>query len=109
MSTSQPVADPSPSRPIDQLKILFRQTLRVTIHDGRIFLGTFVGTDKQLNIVLINTDEFRIGADYAFGNPNGRFVGQVMLPWDIIKRVEARSGNGTGYGQKDSDDESMYM
>ncbi|KAH9949460.1 hypothetical protein B0H21DRAFT_115752 [Amylocystis lapponica] len=98
-----PSSSPLVTRPIEQLRILFRQTLRITIHDRRVFLGTFVGTDKQLNILLVNTDEYRIGTDYE-GNLNGRFVGQVMVPWRFIRRIEARAGNGS-----DSDDESMYM
>ena len=66
---------------------LLNDTLRVTITDGRIFLGTFVGTDSELNILLLNTDEFRLGPNE---NPNGRFVGQVMIPWRLVNKVEAR-------------------
>ena len=66
---------------------LLNDTLRVTVTDGRIFLGTFVGTDSELNILLLNTDEFRLGPNE---NPNGRFVGQVMIPWRLVNKVEAR-------------------
>ena len=66
---------------------LLNDTLRVTVTDGRIFLGTFVGTDRELNILLLNTDEFRLGPNE---NPNGRFVGQVMIPWRLVNKVEAR-------------------
>jgi hypothetical protein len=62
----------------------------VCIADGRVFLGTFVGTHAQLNLLLVSAHEFRPGApprtpDY----PNGRFVGQVMLPWRHVRKVEA--------------------
>ncbi|EPS98084.1 hypothetical protein FOMPIDRAFT_1080916, partial [Fomitopsis schrenkii] len=77
---------------IQSLKSLLRLPLRVTIDDGRIFIGTFVGTDKQLNILLVSTEEFRIGPDAVDGNPDGRFVGQVMIPWKLVRRAEAPSG-----------------
>ena len=50
-----------------------------------------MGTDKQLNILLVSTDEFRIGSDAVNGNSDGRFVGQVMIPWRLVRRVEAPS------------------
>ncbi|KIM39144.1 hypothetical protein M413DRAFT_12431 [Hebeloma cylindrosporum] len=45
------------------------------------FIGTFAGTGI-LNIIL----EFRIGPGQ---NPDGRFVGQVMLPSKVTVKVEA--------------------
>ena len=72
---------------LSAVQSLLNDTLRVTVTDGRIFLGTFVGTDSELNILLLNTDEFRLGPNE---NPNGRFVGQVMIPWRLVRRVEAR-------------------
>ncbi|KAF9783993.1 hypothetical protein BJ322DRAFT_889639 [Thelephora terrestris] len=72
---------------LSAVRSLLNDTLRVTVADGRIFLGTFVGTDSELNILLLNSDEFRLGPNE---NPNGRFVGQVMIPWRLVQRVEAR-------------------
>lgn len=37
--------------------------------------------DKQLNIVLANTDE------YSPAKPEGRYVTMVMVPWRLILRV----------------------
>jgi small nuclear ribonucleoprotein (snRNP)-like protein len=70
------------------LRRLLQQPLRVTVLDGRIFLGTFVGTDKPLNILLANAEEYRIGPSE---NPNGRYVGQVMIPWRLVVRAEAKA------------------
>jgi len=70
--------------------------MRISVTDGRIFIGTFVGTDKALNILLVNTDEYRVEPGE---NPNGRFVGQVLLPWKIVKKVE--------YGAGDQDEEEQ--
>ncbi|KAK7468396.1 hypothetical protein VKT23_002911 [Stygiomarasmius scandens] len=75
------------SNPIDTLKSLLRSTLRITVTDGRIFLGAFVGTDKPMNILLTETEEFRLGPGE---NPNGRYVGQVMIPWKMITKIEAQ-------------------
>jgi small nuclear ribonucleoprotein B and B' len=33
--------------------------IRVTIQDGRMFVGTFLAFDKHLNVVLSETEEFR--------------------------------------------------
>ena len=73
------------------MKSLFRQFLRITTSDGRIFLGTFTGTDKHLNILLANTDEFRF-APPEEANPNGRYVGLVMIPKRLIVKIEAPEG-----------------
>ena len=88
-SPSSTVSSPSAHRntpSILRLKSLLRETLRITVTDGRIFLGTFVGTDSLLNVLLINTEEFRLAPEE---NWNGRFVGQVLIPWKLVVKVEA--------------------
>ena len=72
----------TPSR-LDRLKALLRRVVRLTISDGRIFLGNFAGTDKPLNLLLINAEEYRVGLE------EGRYVGQVVIPWRLIVKVEA--------------------
>ena len=74
---------------IRNLKSVLRGTLRVIINDNRAFVGTFVGTDKSLNILLLNTEEFRLGAGE---NTAGRYVGQVMIPWRIIQNIGLQIG-----------------
>ncbi|RPD59436.1 hypothetical protein L227DRAFT_161158 [Lentinus tigrinus ALCF2SS1-6] len=100
--TTQPTAN------VQQLKALLRTTLRVSVTDGRVFLGTFSGTDKQLNILLINTDEYRTGPDAVPDALDGRYVGQVMIPWRLVVRVESRLEGEQARKYSDSDEESMY-
>ncbi|KAI0656775.1 hypothetical protein C8Q70DRAFT_920722 [Cubamyces menziesii] len=104
--TTQPTAN------VERLKAMLKQTLRISITDGRIFVGTFAGTDKQLNVLLINTDEYRVGPDAGADGADGRYVGQVMIPWRLVVRAEARRGDsqmqGISQDDADSDDDSMY-
>lgn len=64
---------------------LLKETLRIVTSDNRVFIGTFVGTDQLLNILLVNTDEYILESD----TPTGRYVGQVMVPWRLIIQIEA--------------------
>ncbi|KAJ6573799.1 hypothetical protein DFH09DRAFT_915862 [Mycena vulgaris] len=77
---------------VERLKGLLCENLRVTITDGRVFIGSFAGTDQPLNILLLNTDEFRLGPDE---NPDGRYVGQVLIPWKLVVKAEVQTG-GSG-------------
>ncbi|KAF8060892.1 hypothetical protein FPV67DRAFT_311583 [Lyophyllum atratum] len=76
---------PHPSLALTRLKALLRQVVRVTVSDGRIFIGTFAGTDQPLNILLVNAEEYRLGLEE---NPDGRYVGQVVIPWKLVLKVE---------------------
>jgi len=88
---------------IQNLKSILRGTLRIITDDNRAFIGTFVGTDKSLNILLLNTEEFRLGAD---ANTPGRYVGQVMIPWRLIRGIGLQV---TGEGDGMSDSEQSYL
>ena len=67
---SPPVIRPGNSSPslimkpqtptIVRLQSLLCQFIRISISDGRIFIGTFAGTDKLLNIILTNAEEYRL-------------------------------------------------
>ena len=86
---------------VEALQSLLRETLRILLSDGRILVGTFVGTDKSMNILLVNTDEFRLGPNE---NPDGRFVGQMLVPWKLVRKVEMQPE-----GEGDSaDGDSQY-
>ncbi|GJE84412.1 LSMD1 domain-containing protein [Phanerochaete sordida] len=86
-------ADTGDTPAVARLKGLLNHTLRVTIRDGRVFLGSFAGTDALLNILLVNTDEFRF-APPQHANPGGRFVGLVLVPWRLVLSVEAQNSRG---------------
>jgi len=102
MSSPSPSMSSSEESPaIAGVKELFKQTLRVFTKDNRVFLGTFMGTDQQLNLLFINTEEFILRSPF---DPNGRYVGQVMIPWRLIKQVEAQVRRG-----RDDDGESLYL
>lgn len=77
--------DVSPA--VKRLHGLLQKILRIAVTDGRIFIGTFAGTDQLLNLLLINTEEYRVGPNE---NPDGRYVGQVLVPWKLVVKVEAR-------------------
>lgn len=85
-----PLTQPTQTLGIHRLTDLLRQILRITTNDDRIYLGTFAGTDKLLNILLINAEEYRTEQ----GGVGGRFVGQVLMPWRLIVRVESQSHSG---------------
>ncbi|KAI6128696.1 hypothetical protein EDD16DRAFT_1547619 [Pisolithus croceorrhizus] len=85
MSTpSDPSTSSSPA--IAAVRALLSRTLRVVTNDNRVLLGTFVGTDQLLNLLLVNTEEFLLEPRL---NAGGRYVGQVLVPWRMVKQVGA--------------------
>jgi small nuclear ribonucleoprotein (snRNP)-like protein len=57
--------------------------LRVTLSDGRVFVGQYVAVDVQKNILLRNTEEIE---------PLGsRTVGMASVPLESIIKVEMKS------------------
>ncbi|OAD04976.1 hypothetical protein MUCCIDRAFT_134155, partial [Mucor lusitanicus CBS 277.49] len=58
---------------------------RIKITDGRTFIGTFVCVDKEKNIILAHTEEFRGG---MLGSSEKRLVGLIMIPGKHIVKIE---------------------
>lgn len=85
MSTSSDLSTSS-SPAITAVRALLGRTLRVATNDNRVFLGTFVGTDQLLNLLLVNTEEVLLEPRL---NTGGRYVGQVLIPWRVVKQVGA--------------------
>ena len=95
-SAPAPSAPSECARPATEfLKTLLRKTLRITVADGRIFIGMFAGTDKPLNLIIANSQEYRLGSGE---NPQGRSVGQILIPWKVVVKIEAE----TRYRKNDS-------
>ncbi|KAF8817181.1 hypothetical protein BYT27DRAFT_7205032 [Phlegmacium glaucopus] len=82
---------------LDSVQSFLQQILRITTVDSRIFIGTFAGTDKPLNIILINAEEYHITRD--LGQEDGRYVGQVLLPWKMIAKVEVHRRSDVREGE----------
>nr|GAT43966.1 predicted protein [Mycena chlorophos] len=97
-SPGKPSASSSTSA-IARLQDLLTRMLRVTTTEGRVFIGSFAGTDKPLNILLLNCDEYRIspGPD---DNPDGRYVGQILVPWRLVVKVEMHGGPNARAGRE---------
>eukprot|EP00339_Tiarina_fusa_P024171 CAMPEP_0117085516 /NCGR_PEP_ID=MMETSP0472-20121206/60106_1 /TAXON_ID=693140 ORGANISM="Tiarina fusus, Strain LIS" /NCGR_SAMPLE_ID=MMETSP0472 /ASSEMBLY_ACC=CAM_ASM_000603 /LENGTH=158 /DNA_ID=CAMNT_0004814783 /DNA_START=44 /DNA_END=520 /DNA_ORIENTATION=- len=57
--------------------------LRVTLHDGRTIIGTFLAFDKHLNLVLSDAEEFRVlrkgGAALIEEKTEKRSLGLVLI------------------------------
>ena len=90
--SNNPTLEMRDTEAIRNLKSILRGTLRIITHDDRAFVGTFVGTDKSLNILLVNTEEFRLGGRPGENNTAGRYVGQVMVPWHLIRNIALHVG-----------------
>ncbi|TFK60608.1 hypothetical protein BDN72DRAFT_850390 [Pluteus cervinus] len=118
-ATSQPASSPKsrrsselesvipPGSAVRAITSLLRVLLRVTITDGRVFLGTFAGTDQPMNILLLNTEEYRMSlpslkstlseselellALEKEARSDGRYVGQILIPWRMVVKVEAQN------------------
>ncbi|KAI8982974.1 hypothetical protein BDB01DRAFT_791881 [Pilobolus umbonatus] len=54
---------------------------RISITDGRIFIGTLICIDKNKNIILGQTEEIR--------GDESRPVGLVMIPGKHLVKIEA--------------------
>jgi N-alpha-acetyltransferase 38, NatC auxiliary subunit len=102
-SLSSRSCDSSPA--LDCLKRLLHQTLRVTISDTRIFIGSFAGTDQSLNIILINTEEYRLRLEES---SDGRYVGHVVIPWRLVTKVEGENREDNEYQQRQAISEMYY-
>lgn len=68
---------------------------RIKITDGRIFVGTFMCIDKQKNVILANTKEYREGWFLVikvqlliYLLEEERLVGLVMIPGEHLVKME---------------------
>ncbi|KAH0290404.1 hypothetical protein M436DRAFT_71801 [Aureobasidium namibiae CBS 147.97] len=90
---------------VEYLHHLLNKTLRIHTSDSRIFVGTMKCTDRELNIILSLTHEYRQPspstiADAAYAQQLSgstenlkvdmvkRFVGLVVVPGKHIRKIE---------------------
>eukprot|EP00727_Mastigamoeba_balamuthi_P007457 m51a1_g3331 hypothetical protein (89) ;mRNA; r:373336-373602 len=69
---------------VDSVQAMLGKTLRITVHDGRKFTGTFMCVDAELNVVLGGTTETRAidplpGAPCQQPKLEDVFVGSIVI------------------------------
>ncbi|KAF8608874.1 hypothetical protein BDV93DRAFT_211813 [Ceratobasidium sp. AG-I] len=79
-------ATKQPSDKVRELQSLLSKTLRVSIEDGRSFIGTFACIDREKNLVLSSTEEYPAPSLHSTDGP--RFIGLIMVPWRWVVQVE---------------------
>ncbi|KAF1968706.1 hypothetical protein BU23DRAFT_583079 [Bimuria novae-zelandiae CBS 107.79] len=85
------------------------QPLRIHTDDGRVFGGQMKCTDKDRNIILALTYEYRAPSSDVIrkavkesGNPsapvnwNSRYVGLVVVPGAHVKKIEFEESTMSG-------------
>jgi small nuclear ribonucleoprotein B and B' len=83
--------------------------LRVTLHDGRTIIGTFLAFDKHLNLVLSEAEEFRTlrkgGAALLEERTEKRSLGLVLIRGENVVSLAVEgppppsvTGKSTGGG-----------
>ena len=80
------------------------------ITDKRVFVGAFAGTDQPLNILLDDTEEYRLLQEPSGETLSGseskapalekevvvdrrtrRYVGKALIPWRIVTKIEVHN------------------
>jgi small nuclear ribonucleoprotein (snRNP)-like protein len=107
-ATTRTSATTPPAQTLDNgftyLTDLLESTLVITITDGRSFVGHFICTDRDQNIILNQAEEFlphwtadgKNGQEEAAERPvsvgawGGREVGMIMLRGRDIVKIEAQ-------------------
>ncbi|TPX59142.1 hypothetical protein PhCBS80983_g02671 [Powellomyces hirtus] len=67
----------------EKLQSMLNQRIRISITDGRVFIGYFMCIDKGRNVILASTEEFK--------DDERRFVGLIMIPGAHLTKVEVEA------------------
>ncbi|KAF8811396.1 hypothetical protein BYT27DRAFT_7253091 [Phlegmacium glaucopus] len=92
--SQHPTSTPTPR---EALQSFLQRLLRITAIDNRISLGAFAGTDKPLNLILKNAEEYRI----SHGPGQGAKLNENGV--EVYKRKDA-----TDKGRRDRGD-NIYL
>ncbi|KAA8913763.1 hypothetical protein FN846DRAFT_751499, partial [Sphaerosporella brunnea] len=91
------------------LQAFINKSLRVTTTDARFFIGELKCTDRDRNLILVNTTEYRYPSandvlnaakesDGSSGkvrvDMTNRFIGLVVVPGNVITKIEVQESAG---------------
>lgn len=80
---------------------LLNSRVKVTLQDGRVFIGQLLAHDKHLNIVLADCEEFRL---LKRGNKTGeserRTLGMIVLRGEEVVSINQETGAPPRGGNK---------
>ncbi|KAG0644657.1 hypothetical protein HOY80DRAFT_878319 [Tuber brumale] len=94
------------------LQEFINKTMRITTTDTRVFVGELKCTDKDRNLILAQTHEYRyptgdgLRAEVESGEGvveegkvkltlKSRYIGLVVVPGEFIVKIEVEEGQGT--------------
>ncbi|KAG9415414.1 N-alpha-acetyltransferase 38, NatC auxiliary subunit [Aphanomyces cochlioides] len=75
---------------IQKVMGLLDEQLRVEITDGRILVGHFHCLDRDQNLILTDTAEFRCPQDSTFA-PSVRSLGMILIPGRHVRKISRRA------------------
>lgn len=80
---------------------LLNSRVKVTLQDGRVFIGQLLAHDKHLNFVLADCEEFRLlRKGGSTGQSERRSLGMIVLRGEEIVSVSQETGAPPRGGNK---------
>lgn len=79
---------------------LLNSRVKVTLQDGRVFIGQLLAHDKHLNFVLADCEEFRVLKRRGNGATERRTLGMIVLRGEEVVSVSQESGAPPRGGNK---------
>ena len=78
---------------------LLNSRVKVTLQDGRVFIGQLLAHDKHLNFVLADCEEFRL-LKRTGGGTERRTLGMIVLRGEEVVSVSQETGAPPRGGNK---------
>ncbi|TGZ85105.1 Sm-like ribonucleo protein [Ascodesmis nigricans] len=101
---SDPDFDTSYHTPSPALQKFINRTLRISITDDRFFIGRMMCTDRDRNVILSDTTEYRppaqgvagvkVEGDSVKAQLASRMIGLVVVPGKYITKIEVHETEG---------------